>query len=442
MQTTISIHEDIPTREQIETVVHPTDTRPILISGSQGFVDHVSALCLSLGVHSDRLVFEALYPTGKMTKDLHDMFDPDVHPFFPADESRAMKELPELGELFYMVVKQTTNHVVITDYNGVILFANEAAERITGYSLKEMYYQTPRLWGGLMSPAFYKIVWDKKSAGKSVVYEILNRRKDGSLYVALAHIAPILREDKIIAYVATEEDITEFKRLDKAKTEFIFLASHQLLTPLSAISWNAEMLLDGDAGALSPQQQKCVVEIQQRNQRMVALINALLNVARFEMGTFSISPETVQLEVILHSVLDELEPSVQKNKLQVKHVCKKDLAAIHTDPNLLRIIFLNLLSNAVKYSLEGGEIRCSLTSTKEGIQIDVSDDGIGIPKAQQNKVFQKLFRADNAMRKDTHGTGLGLYIVKAIVNRLGGTIAFESEENRGTTFHVSLPLYL
>ena len=436
----ISIHAGIPTREQIETVVSPTDARPVLISGPQVFVDHVSELCLSLGVRPDRLSFEALYPTGRMTKELHSMFDPNFHPFFPADESRAMKELPELGELFYMVVKQTNNHVVITDPNGVILFVNEAAEQITGYSFKEMYHQTPRLWGGLMSPAFYKTLWDKKSGGEKIVYEVLNRRKDGRLYVALARITPILREDEVIAYVATEEDITEFRRLDKAKTEFIYLASHQLLTPLSAISWNAETLLDGDAGALSPQQQKYVVEIQQGNQRMVALINALLNVSRIEMGTLSISPEPVQLEAILHSVLHELESSIQENQLQVKQVCAKDVPAVHADPHLLRIIFQNLLSNAVKYTSSGGQVECAVTFDKENFHITVSDSGIGIPKAQQGKLFQKLFRADNAMRKDTHGTGLGLYLVKSIVDRLGGTIVFESVENQGTTFQVSLPL--
>ena len=436
----ISIQEGIPTREQIETVVSPTDSRSVLISGSQVFVDHVSELCLSLGVRLDRLSFEALYPTGKMTKDLYAMFDPNIYPLFPASESRAMKELPELGELFYMVVKQTNNHVVITDPNGVILFVNEAAEQITGYRFKEMYHQTPRLWGGLMSPAFYKALWNLLSSGEKIVYEVLNRRKDGRLYVALVRIAPILREDEVIAYVATEEDITEFRRLDKAKTEFIYLASHQLLTPLSAISWNAEMLLDGDAGALSPQQQKYVVEIQQGNQRMVALINALLNVARLEMGTLSISPEPVQLEAILHSVLHELESSIQENQLQVKHVCAKDVPAVHADPHLLRIIFQNLLSNAVKYTSSGGQVECAITFDEENFHITVSDSGIGIPKAQQGKLFQKLFRADNAMRKDTHGTGLGLYLVKAIVDRLGGTIRFKSEENQGTTFHVSLPL--
>ena len=161
----ISIQEGIPTREQIETVVSPTDSRSVLISGSQVFVDHVSELCLSLGVRLDRLSFEALYPTGKMTKDLYAMFDPNIYPLFPASESRAMKELPELGELFYMVVKQTNNHVVITDPNGVILFVNEAAEQITGYRFKEMYHQTPRLWGGLMSPAFYKALWNLLSSG-------------------------------------------------------------------------------------------------------------------------------------------------------------------------------------------------------------------------------------------------------------------------------------
>ncbi|MEK7620713.1 MAG: PAS domain-containing sensor histidine kinase [Patescibacteria group bacterium] len=395
-------------------------------------------MCRTLGVSEDRMRFEAMYPMGSLGKDLHEMFRSFDPEFFNPDEG--LEQIPELDELFFMIVQQTANHVIVIDPEGVILYVNHAAEETTGYSSREMYGQTPRLWGGLMPLAFYKKLWGDKENGKNIVCELLNRRKDGQLYVALARITPIIRQGKVIAYVATEEDVTEFRRLDKAKTEFIFLASHQLLTPLSAIGWYAEMLVAGDAGRFSLEQRKYLQEILDGDRRMVSLINALLNVSRIEMGTFIVDPKPTDLEALLHSVLDELKSGIITKQLTIQHTCVQSAPSISADPNLLRMVFQNLLSNAVKYTPVRGQITCVLVFGKDEVEIRVGDTGIGIPKDQQGKIFEKLFRADNAKKSDTEGTGLGLYIVKSIMDAFGGRVWFESEEGKGTTFHVSLSI--
>ena len=253
-------------------------------------------------------------------------------------------------------------------------------------------------------------------------------------------VASYLQGNEVTGAVILFRDATEEKRIDQAKTEFVSLASHQLRTPLSAINWYAEMLLDGDAGKVSREQKKYLEEIYFSSQRMVALVNALLNVSRIELGTFMVSPEPSDLPAIIQSVLSELSFLIKGKGMKVEERYDKNLSLVNVDRQLIRIVLQNLLSNSAKYTPAKGKISISLDKKENDVLITVSDSGYGIPASQQMKVFTKLFRADNVREKDTDGTGLGLYIVKSIVEHSGGRIWFVSRENSGTTFFVQLPL--
>ncbi|MDH4330340.1 MAG: PAS domain-containing protein [Candidatus Moranbacteria bacterium] len=234
-------------------------------------------------------------------------------------------------------------------------------------------------------------------------------------------------------------DVTAEKEVDQAKTEFVSLASHQLRTPLAAMGWNAEMLLQGDVGDLSQEQKEFVEEIYKSNKVMNDLVNALLNTSRIDLGTFAIEPKMIKIGEIARDVLKELESQIKERNQNIIYNSDESIEFM-ADPNLIRIIFQNLLSNASKYTPEKGEIECEIKKDKDNVLIRVSDNGYGIPKKQQSKIFKKLFRAENILNKDMEGTGLGLYIVKAIVDASGGKIWFESDENKGTTFYVEMPL--
>lgn len=276
-------------------------------------------------------------------------------------------------------------------------------------------------------------------------------RKNGSK-VAVADSSSPLRDKngQIIGCVVVFRDVTTESQIDQAKTEFVSLASHQLRTPLSTIGWYAEMMLAGDAGKINQEQRQYLDEIYKGNKRMVDLVNALLNVSRLELGTFSIEPENIYLKDIAESVLNELKPQVVNKKMLVTKFYDENLVKNYSaDPKLTRIIFQNLLSNAVKYTPDGGKIDLSIKVVKKEILITVSDNGLGIPDNQRGLIFSKLFRADNVKETDTEGTGLGLYIIKSIVENIGGKIWFESPsvivndnkvKNRGTSFYLSLPL--
>ena len=268
-------------------------------------------------------------------------------------------------------------------------------------------------------------------------------RSDGTKFPALITAAPVKLNKKIIGSIIVFRDITEEKRIDQTKSEFVSLASHQLRTPLSSISWYAEMLLDGDGGKLTKKQKLFLEKIYDAQSKMEDLVSAFLSVSRIEMGTFVINLRPIDFSSIMEEVLEELKESITQKKLTITKNYEENLTHIPADRQLVRIIFQNLLTNAIKYTPPSGKISIKMAldkKTNKDLVVEISDTGYGIPKYQQGKLYTKLFRADNVKEKETEGTGLGLYIVKSIIDNSGGSIRFVSEENKGTTFFVKYPL--
>lgn len=301
--------------------------------------------------------------------------------------------------------------LIVTDEKGNITFFNKMAEKLFGKKRKVVI-------------------------GKSLA-EVISL-KDENLSITAT---PVILEGKIIGTIKVFRDITAERAIDKAKTEFVSLASHQLRTPLSTVNWYAEMLLAGDVGELNEQQRKYLDEVYRSNQRMVELVNALLDVSSLELGTFIMEPEPTDICLLARSVIAEQQPEIIARNIIFSLSCGKDVAFMQADPKLLRMVMQNILSNAIKYTPEGGKIKFSIAlKDAKSLLLKISDTGYGIPKNQQGQIFTKLFRADNVRNKDTDGTGLGLYIVKSIVEKSGGKIWFKSSESKGTTFYVTLPI--
>jgi PAS domain S-box-containing protein len=346
---------------------------------------------------------------------------------------------------FELAVDNASDHIVITNPDGVTLYANKAVERITGFPHKAIIGRRSGArgnWGGQMPREFYNKLWKTiRDDKKTFAGEIKNKRKSGEFYDAYVSISPILNDEReVIFFVGIERDITKEKEIDRAKTEFVSLASHQLRTPLSTINWYSEMLLDGDVGKLNDEQENYLKEVYKGNQRMVELVNALLNVSRLELGTFAIDPEKAKIVNIAKSVVNEMKPQIKARKIVFTNKFAENLPEMMLDKKLIRMVIQNLLSNAVKYTPEGGKVDIQIAKKGRDVEMKVLDTGMGIPKRQQSKIFSKLFRADNVKESDTEGTGLGLYIVKSIVEHSGGKVWFESIEKKGTTFYVTLPL--
>ncbi|MCA9302372.1 PAS domain S-box protein [Candidatus Nomurabacteria bacterium] len=345
---------------------------------------------------------------------------------------------------FKLAVENSSDQIVITDPEGYILYANPILEKITGFSVEESVGKkagSRELWGGIMEPEFYEVMWTKIKKEKVLFKgQIKNRKKSGEEYTASVTIVPILNDKgETIFFLGVERDITKEAEVDKMKTEFISLASHQLRTPLSAIKWFLEMLIDGDLGTLNEEQQKTLLDVNTSNERMISLVNSLLNVSRIESGRIIIDPEPTELKDLIDGVLMELTPQIKEKEISTIVSIGDNMEKISIDPKLIRNVYLNLISNAVKYTSKNGEIQIFVSHNDTEVISAISDDGIGIPKEQQDRIFQKFFRADNVIKVETEGNGLGLYLVKAIVESSGGKVWFSSTEGEGTTFWFSLP---
>lgn len=346
------------------------------------------------------------------------------------------------------VLQSIGEALVVTDHTGNIVLINKIFRDLLGWKIAEVI--------GKKLPEIVKITDEKGElvpedrylgrvltkgekffASQTDSFYILTKNKQR--FPASISTTPIASGDKILGAVEVFHDITREKEIDQAKSELISLASHQLRTPLSTIKWYTEMLIGGDAGKIRTQQDDYLQKIYQGNQRMIDLVNALLNVSRIELGTLKSEPEPLKIVEIAQSVLGELKPQISAKKLQVIENYAEGIPVINADPRLTRIIFQNLLINAIKFTPPKGKIKLEIAVDKENLLVGIADTGCGIPASQQDKIFTKLFRADNVVTKETEGAGLGLYIVKSIVEHAGGKIWFRSAENKGTTFYVRLP---
>ena len=238
---------------------------------------------------------------------------------------------------------------------------------------------------------------------------------------------------------------------EKRKDDFVSLSSHELRAPLSIIKWYTEILLDGDAGPLTDDQRKYLTVIETSNQRAIDLVRSLLNVSRLDLGTFSISPSEISLNSAVTEAVALLAKEAEKKHITVVHK-EGDIPVIQADKHLCITFIKHLVLNAIVFSKQDGyiEVTTSRVSagttagekmiTENSILITVKDDGCGIPKKDGDKIFTKMFKGSNVQETENTGSGLGLYIVKSIIEQAGGAIWFTSEEGVGSTFFVSLPL--
>lgn len=336
---------------------------------------------------------------------------------------------------------------ISTDEFGKITRVNPKAQQILGYKENEVIGEWfPKIIVAVSPDNKILNLIDRPITkafltGRTISEKTFYRRKNGHTIPVSITVSPILLQGKPLGAIEVFRDITMEEEIDRMKSEFISLASHQLRTPLSAIKTYSHMLVDGYMGPVTDTQKGSLKTIINATNRMNDLISTLLNITRMESGSIKVTLKHVNTVKLVDEVINEVNwlASDRSINLDAKNSGKTS-KNLRTDPLILKEIITNLVTNGIKYTPEGGKVRIILQRRVSRLVITVHDSGFGIPKYSQSQIFSKFFRAQNVVKQETTGTGLGLYLVKGLVDALGGNIWFSSNEGEGTKFFVSLPI--
>jgi hypothetical protein len=348
--------------------------------------------------------------------------------------------------------------VMACDREGRIILFNRIAEKMSGFSAKEVigkhYNRSIKfVKESDNKPSKDFIIEAMKTGQKTTMADnTLLVKKDGSKIPVADSAEPIRYvHGSLIGCVIVFRDVSKEKEIDQAKTEFISLASHQLKNAPTAIKLLTERLLGDKIGILTEKQKEYVNDIRFSNEQMIILVNTFLNVSRIELGVFNINLTKQDACSIVKNVFNELKLTFNNQQIDLKVIFLKKNINLMLDEPLFRIIVSNLIINSMHYT-EKGEIKVESNLVKKGklfggkklvencFTLQVSDTGHGIPHVVQKNIFTKFFRAENARKILSNGTGLGLYLVKSILDHSGGSIWFSSRENEKSIFYVTIPM--
>ena len=332
------------------------------------------------------------------------------------------------------VLEHVGDGVIVVDREGVVQFWNLAAEQITGIGLQQAVGRKAReLLGG----------WDEVAPSIPVAGSARPKRH-------LARMLPFEVEGREVwlslcgvdvadATVYSFQDRTDERVVDKLKDDFVATASHELRTPLSAIYGAAKTLrrtdvLDDDGV------ERMIGIISSESERLARVIDDILFASHLDSGRLRLHTERVDVAALANEVAESIRIQLENEVTLRVEAPSNGLPAVDVDPIKLSRVLVNLLENAIKYSPEGGPIVLTVDAENGRLRLRVHDEGLGIARGEQERIFEKFYRADPQLARGVGGTGLGLYICRELVQRMGGEIEVESEPGKGSTFTVELPV--
>jgi PAS domain S-box-containing protein len=358
------------------------------------------------------------------------------------ENARLFQEAEHDKTLLEQVFASTSDGILVLDLDGRVTALNRRGGELLGLMPDEAVGWP---FARLAHQLGQAVNWHAPG-GRALLELVEARVRSGAGDLEVARPEPrtlewqaTLRRDAmgtLVGLTFTFRDVTREREVSRMKSDFVSFVTHQLRTPLAGIKWMLELASQEDG--LPEGARVCVQDAQEANERLIGLVNDLLDISRLEGGRLSVALTDVSLGELTLDVAGELAPLVKEKGHRLTVAGSDAVPPVVADPQLLRQVVLNLMANALKYTPPGGEIAVSLQGEGEVLWA-VRDNGIGIPKEGQRRLFEKFYRADNAVTLETEGTGLGLYLVKLIVERFGGRIWCESEEGQGATFFVALP---
>jgi len=393
----------------------------------------------------------------------------------------ARRKAEEQLDLHSAALEAAANAIVITDQQGVIRWVNPAFTEMTGYRGDEVIGQNPRvLKSGMQSREFYRSLWETILRGDVWSGSLVNQRKDGSHYVEEMTVTPVPDpKGGISHFIAVKQDVTERKRLERKladervnlqkavelktaelrqtleevqainlrlaeanlhKNRFLSSMSHELRTPLNAVLGFADLMEGQHFGALNDKQAAYVRQIRESGKHLLDLISDLLDLAKIDAGATVLQPESFSLQDALAGAAGMFSERVIRKQLALDVRVEPCDLALYADQRKIKQVVLNLVANAVKYTPEGGTIRIRAKRADDVVRVEVTDTGIGVPLAEQTKIFDEFHQAEKVRDEQLGGTGIGLALCRRLVLLHGGDIGVISEVGKGSTFWFTLPV--
>jgi PAS domain S-box-containing protein len=352
------------------------------------------------------------------------------------DERKLLEE--ELGR-YAAIIAFSDDAVVSKTLDGTITSWNHAAERMFGYTPEEAIGQHITL---IIPPELRReeedIIGKLRQGIHIDHYETVRVRKDGTKVDVSLSISPVRdRMGNIIGAAKIARDITERLELERRKDEFISTASHELKTPITTLKGFTDLLLRKFKRQGMQEEVPILTRMDAQIKRLTRLIDELLDASKAQAGQLVYEEEPVDLAALLQETVEVLQPTSPTHTLIVRETTH---AMVMGDKDRLGQVLTNLISNAIKYSPQANQVDLAIMTSDKTVALRIRDDGVGIPKAHQKYIFDRFYRARDSHSKAFPGLGMGLYIAHEIVKRHGGEITVESEEGKGSTFVVSLPL--
>ncbi len=350
------------------------------------------------------------------------------------ENEESLKKVEREKEKTLAVISNFTDGLFLFNEKKELILVNSEAERMFDIKAKDVKGKSTEELGSL--PALKLLIGMIGKDIKDLFRKEMQVREDFFLEITTI---PIMHKKRNLGTLVNVHDVTREKQMEQIKTEFVSVAAHQLRTPLSGIKWTLKTILEEIEEEVSEEQIELLEKAYDANNRMVSLINDLLNVTRIEEGRYIYNPQEEDLVEIVESIIDDYKEKIKSKGLNFQiEKPKEELPKVKIDREKIEMVVRNFLDNGINYTKEGGVI-LSISKEKKGVKLSVSDTGVGIPEEQKKRVFTKFFRAANVMRMETEGSGIGLFISKNIIDAHGGEIGFTSEFGKGSTFYFILP---
>jgi PAS domain S-box-containing protein len=362
------------------------------------------------------------------------------------ERRRAEGALARLSRQLQLILNSAGDGIQGLDLQGRVTFANPAAARMLGHDVENLV-------GRPLHDLLHRSDTDGIAhlAEACPIYGAFRdghvhhgmdeafSRKDGTSFPVEYVSAPIQEQGEIIGAVVAFSDITERREVERMKDDFISLISHELRTPLTSINGYVALLLEGQAGPLAEEQREFLTIVRKNGDRLMGLVNELLDLSRIEAGKVELNRARLDLGPLIRDVASSLRLQIEAKGQQLELDLAEDLPSAWADPDRVTQILTNLVSNAHKYTPAGGSIVVRARGQDGRVRVEVGDNGIGLSPDEQAQLFTRFFRARNRATREVGGTGLGLAITRSLIELHGGEISVTSQPGQGSTFYCTLP---